>query len=125
MDGMSAARWKRAEREVAAALGGQRLPNSGRGQPDVEAPGFGRALAVQVKTTTALPLWLTAAVEQAARDAGAEGVPVVVLNEVRRGVRARRLVVLDLAVFRALIAGGVSPPEAQPMTPAVDAEVLR
>ncbi len=56
-------RWKKQERSVAALLGGVRLPNSGRGQPDVRAPG----LAGQVKLMKALPLWLLGAVEQAGR----------------------------------------------------------
>ena len=98
-------RWKNAERQIAAALGGQRLPNNGRGQPDVVAGPF----RCQVKTTKALPAWLVAAVEQAARDAGADGVPVVVLNEVRRGVKARRLVVLDLDDFRRLTVADIPP----------------
>lgn len=100
---MSAARWKRQEREIAAALGGARLPNAGVGQCDVRAGGW----AVQVKTTKALPLWLTAAVDQAARDAGEDDVPAVVLSEVRQGVKARRLVVLDFGLFCRLIAGPV------------------
>jgi hypothetical protein len=56
---VSAARWKRSEQAVARALGGARLPNAGRGQPDVRCPGW----AVQVKTTTALPKWLTVVVD--------------------------------------------------------------
>ncbi len=101
---MSAGRWKRAEREIAAALGGRRLPNSGTGQPDVRLPGF----ALQIKTRRELPAWLWAAVEQAARDAGPDERPAVVLNEVRAGVKARRLVVLDFAAFAALIGGEVT-----------------
>ncbi len=89
---MSDQRWKRQEREVAALLGGVRLPNSGRGQPDVIAG----TLAIQVKTTKALPAWLTDAVDQATRDAGADQLPSVVLNAVSQGRRARRLVVFDL-----------------------------
>jgi len=85
-------RWKRAERQIAAALGGGRLPSNGRGQPDVRAGGW----AVQVKTVKALPAWLVAAVDQAARDAGPGEAPVVVLIEVRQGCKARRLAVLDL-----------------------------
>ncbi len=96
----SAARWKRQEREIAAALGGVRLPNSGRGQPDVIAGN----LAVQVKTRATPPAWLTAALNEAARDAaatGPEAVPVVALSGVTAGRKARRLVVLDLATFAA------------------------
>ena len=99
---MSAAqRWKRQEREIAAALGGVRLPNSGRGQPDVLAGN----LAVQVKTRATLPAWLVAALDQAERDAAATSpdvVPVVILSAVRAGRKARRVVVLDLDAFAAL-----------------------
>ncbi len=89
---MSAGRWKWHEREIAALLGGVRLLNNGRGQPDVLAGN----LAVQVKTTKALPAWLTAAMDQATRDAGAGQLPAVVLSECRQGRKARRLVLFDL-----------------------------
>ncbi|MDP9469542.1 MAG: hypothetical protein M3Q71_02600 [Chloroflexota bacterium] len=98
---MSGQRRKRSERAVAAALGGQRLPNTGRGQPDVRLPGWG----LQIKTRTELPGWLWSAMQQAERDAGPDERPAVVLCEVRPGVKARRLVVLDFAVFAALIGG--------------------
>lgn len=90
---MADKRWKRAEREIAALLGGVRLPNSGRGQPDVIAG----TLAVQVKTRTTLPGWLVDAIDQAIRDAGDTQQPVVVLNLVTQGRKARRLLVADLA----------------------------
>ncbi len=99
---VSGQRWKAQERAVAAALGGQRLPNTGASQCDVRAPGW----AVQVKSRTALPAWLWSAVEQATRDAGLDERPALVLCEVRPGVKARRLVVLDLELFAALIGGG-------------------
>ncbi len=89
---MTDQRWKRHEREIAALLGGVRLPNNGRGQPDVTASN----LAVQVKTTKALPAWLIAAVDQVTRDVGAGQLPAVVLSEVRQGRKARRLVLFDL-----------------------------
>ncbi|MDP9359624.1 MAG: hypothetical protein M3R02_30915, partial [Chloroflexota bacterium] len=97
--GVSTQRWKRAEREIAAALGGRRLPNSGTGQPDVRLPGF----ALQIKTRRELPAWLWAAVDQATRDAGPDERPAVVLNQVNQGRRARRLLVIDLEIFAALI----------------------
>lgn len=97
---MSDTRWKRHERVIAERLGGRRLPNSGAGQPDVLA---GR-LAVQVKTRQALPTWLVAAIEQATRDASAGMTPVVARCEARQGVQTRRLVVLDLDHFAALLA---------------------
>ncbi|MDP9355157.1 MAG: hypothetical protein M3R02_07715 [Chloroflexota bacterium] len=56
-----------------------------------------------MKTRHELPAWLWAAVDQAARDAGPGESPAVVFNEVRQGRRARRLVVLDLELFAALI----------------------
>lgn len=85
-------RWKQQERSVAARLGGIRLPNNGRGQPDVRAPG----LAVQVKTMQQMPLWLTAAVAQATRDADPGELPIVVFCVAARGRTTRRLLVVDL-----------------------------
>jgi len=99
---MSGQRWKAQERQVAKALGGQRLPNIGRGQCDVRAPGW----ALQVKTRTALPGWLWAAMDQAERDVGPDEAPAVVLCEVKAGRKAKRLAVLDFDRFAALIAGG-------------------
>jgi len=90
-------RWKQQERSVAALLGGIRLPNNGRGQPDVRASG----LAVQVKTMQQLPRWLTEAVAQATRDADPDELPLVVLCAVSRGRKVRRLLVVD---FDTLIA---------------------
>ncbi len=97
---MSATRWQRQERAIAAALGTRRLPNVGAGQPDCRCPGW----AVQVKTRKELPGWLVAALDQAARDAGAGERPAVVLSAVSQGRKARRLVVLDFEDWRALVA---------------------
>ncbi|MDP9358632.1 MAG: hypothetical protein M3Q71_14000 [Chloroflexota bacterium] len=96
---MSGQRWKAQERAVAAALGGQRLPNIGTGQCDVRAG----AWSIQVKSRRELPGWLWSAMEQARRDAGPDERAALVLCEVRPGVKARRLVVLDLELFAALI----------------------
>lgn len=95
---MPSTRCKQQEREIATALSGVRLPNSGKGQPDVIAGN----LAVQVKTRQTLPGWLLAAMDQAERDADAEQVPVEVLSAACRGRRARRLVVLVLDAFARL-----------------------
>ena len=84
---MSAGRWKRHEREVAAILGGVRLPNNGHGQPDVLTPD----LAVQVKTRKAIPAWLHEALDQAARDCDSERIPVVVLCAASQGHSTRRM----------------------------------
>ncbi len=89
-------KWKNQERQVAAALGGVRLPNTGTGQPDVRAGRY----AVQVKTRLTLPTWLTGAVEQAERDADTGEIPVVVLSEVSQGRKARRLVVMAFNDWR-------------------------
>ena len=90
---MSDTRWKRHEREIAAAMGGIRLPNVGRGQPDVIAGN----VAVQVKTRKVLPSWLTNAVDQATQDAPVGMVPVVVLSEATQGRKSRRLLIVELA----------------------------
>jgi hypothetical protein len=97
---MSAGRWKRQERQIAAALGAHGLPNNGVGQPDIRAHDW----AMQVKTRKQIPAWLWAAVDQAERDAGAGERLAVVLSEVTRGTRARRLVVLDFDAWAADVA---------------------
>lgn len=89
---MSAGRWKRHEREIAAILGGVRLPNNGHGQPDIITD----ELAVQVKTRKTLPSWLHDAIDQAARDADEDHMPVVVLAEASQGRKTRRYLVVDL-----------------------------
>ena len=99
---MSVGRWKRQEREIAAALGTQRIPNNGAGQPDIRAHGW----AVQVKTRKQIPAWLWAAVDQAEQDAETGERPAVVLSEVTEGTRARRLVVLDFDAWAAGIGAG-------------------
>jgi hypothetical protein len=86
----SASRWKNQEREIARALGTERIPNSGYGQPDVRVPGY----AIQVKTKKVLPAWLMAFLDQATRDAGPGETPVVVISEVSQGKKARRLVLM-------------------------------
>ena len=104
---MSAQRWKRQEREIARALGAERIPNNGGGQPDIRTPS---GWAVQVKTRAELPAWLLAAVDQAARDAGDGERPAVVLSEVSQGRKAWRLVVLDFDTWAAEI-GACEPRE--------------
>lgn len=89
---MSAGRWKRHEREIAATLGGVRLPNTGQGQPAVITDD----LAVQVKTRKRLPAWVHSAVDQAEQDADGGQLPAVVLAEAVKGRRTRRYLVVDL-----------------------------
>ena len=92
-------RWKRHEREIARLLGGQRLPNNGRGQADV----ISGSLAVEVKCRE-LPQWLVNALAQAERNAPVGMVPVVVLVDSRRGVKAKRVAVMDFELFQQLVA---------------------
>ena len=88
--------WKRAERQVAAALGTTRNPNNGRRQADIDAGPF----AVEHKTRKTIPAWLTSALRQAS--ASADGrTPIVVLTHVRQGVKAKRYVVLDFSDWAA------------------------
>ncbi len=108
-------KWKNQERQIAAALGGTRLPNNGFGQPDVRAGRY----AIQVKSRQTLPTWLTEAVDQAQRDANAGEIPVLVLSQVSQGRRARRYVVMTFDVWRDLAGrtgGGGSPEGADEKT---------
>lgn len=91
--------WKRCEREVAARLGGRRVPITGRQRGDV--PDIKHEwLSVEVKTRKALPTWLKDAVAQAVAAASPTQLPIVVLHQV--GERhSRDLVVLPLSEFEA------------------------
>ncbi len=74
------ARWKEVERAVAAKLGGQRVPITGRQRgdvPDVQHPW----LSIEVKHRQLLPAWLHNAMSQAVAAARAGQLPVVVLHE--------------------------------------------
>lgn len=71
-------------------MGTERNPNTGLPCADADTDLF----AMQIKTRLSLPGWLWAAVDQARGDAGGK-VPIVVLSEVRPGVKARRLVVVE------------------------------
>jgi len=72
--------WKSTERAVAAQLGGQRVPITGRQRgdvPDVQHDW----LAVEVKHRKALPAWLHDAMAQAVAAQRDGQLPVVVLHE--------------------------------------------
>jgi hypothetical protein len=87
-------RWKRHERLVARALGGERLPNTGRSRPDALAGPW----AIEVKTRRSLPRWLLKAIAQAEEGARATGRPplVVLVHAPGQGRRARRLALMPL-----------------------------
>jgi len=92
-------RWKRHERLIARALGGQRQPNTGKRGPDVVAGPW----AIEVKTWRTLPQWLLAAISQAEEGARATGkLPLVVLvHAPGRGRKARRYGLLPLEALMA------------------------
>ncbi len=73
--------WKRRERQVAAAIGGTRVPITGRQRgdaPDVEHPLF----AIEIKTRAKFPGWLHNAMHQAEACATDNSKwPVVILIE--------------------------------------------
>lgn len=89
--------WKHAERRIAAALGGKRVPVSGRGRgdaPDIEHP----SLSIEVKSRRTLPTWLGDALHQAEASSTGDRIPVAVLHQDRARYRDA-LVVLRLEDF--------------------------
>lgn len=70
--------WKEHERRTARRLSGVRTGNTGKASSDVQAGAF----AVECKSRKALPTWLTDAMTQAKRNAGANQVGIVVLHQV-------------------------------------------
>jgi hypothetical protein len=90
-------RWKRHERLVARALGGQRQSNTGLRGPDVVAGSW----VCEVKLRSRLPLWLERGLSQAeaaARERGSAPLLVIVWPQ-GRGRRAKRLAILPLEVL--------------------------
>jgi hypothetical protein len=86
--------WKAHERAIAKALGGERLPNTGKRSPDVVAGPW----AIEVKTRRSLPRWLLAAIAQAEEGARATGrLPLLVLTLAPgKGRKVRRYALLPL-----------------------------
>ena len=96
--------WKRHERLIARALGGQRQPNTGRRGPDVLTPQW----ACEVKLRSRLPLWLERAftqAETAAEERGRTPLLVVVCPQ-GKGRRAKKLAILPLETLIGLCAAG-------------------
>ena len=74
------ARWKEVERAVAAKLGGQRVPITGRQRgdaPDVQHPW----LSIEVKHRQLLPAWLHDAMSQAIASVRGNQLPVAILHQ--------------------------------------------
>ncbi len=99
--------WKRTERKIAAQLGGQRVPVTGRARGD--APDIRHAwLSIEAKHRAKLPEWLHDAMRQAEASQQAAQLPIVVLHE--SGQRhGQDLVVLRLADFTAWFGAGEPP----------------
>lgn len=78
--------WKEIERRVAAKLGGERVPITGRirgSAPDVEH-GW---LSIEVKHRRSLPDWLHDAMDQAVKSKRTpEHMPLVILHEHRQKI---------------------------------------
>jgi hypothetical protein len=92
--------WKNTERRVAAILGGERVPVTGRQRgsaPDIAHP----SLAIEVKHRAILPAWIRDAMDQAQASVRGEQLPIVVLHQA--GDRfASSFVVLELSDFSTL-----------------------
>lgn len=77
---MSRQTWKATERALAARLGGQRVPVSGRARgdaPDIAHP----RLSIECKHRQSLPAWLRGTMAQAVACAGPDQIPVAILHE--------------------------------------------
>lgn len=70
--------WKRCESEIASALGGERVPVTGRKGADI-AHGW---LAPEVKSRESVPKWLVESVRQAREGAAPGKLPVVIVHQV-------------------------------------------
>ncbi len=96
---MSPDRWKRHGRDMAGLLGGRRLPNNGRGPPDVSATTPFGNLASQLKKRAAVPAGRLAPMDQGTLDASAsdpDTVPIVVIAHPSPGKETWRHAVLEL-----------------------------
>jgi hypothetical protein len=102
---VSGAQWKQRERGTAAQLGTIRLPSNGKAQPDMIATMAGYTLAIEHKSLKGtLPLWLSRALDQAARNAPTETLPVVVVAaSTGPGKPIRRVAMIDLRQLPALL----------------------
>jgi len=94
---MNRATWKASERRMAEALGGQRVPVTGRGRgsaPDIEHPLF----AIEHKAGRVMSPRLLKAVDQAmAAAAGTDKTPLVTIEQsAGMGRQSRRFVLLRL-----------------------------
>ena len=97
--------WKACERKIAALLGGERVPVSGRGRgysPDIRH----ERLSIEVKSRKKLPAWVEDAMKQAEASAKDEQLPIVALHQDGRRY-ADSLVVLRFEDFSDYLKGSV------------------
>ena len=85
--------WKAAERRVAKALGGRRLPNSGARQEDVACARF----SVEVKQGAQIPKLIIDAMEQAKRNAPEGKRPIMALHPKSKRTTYACVTATDLA----------------------------
>jgi hypothetical protein len=89
--------WKRAEREIASRIGGERVPVPGRArgsEPDIRH----FWLSIECKQRRRLPDWIRDAMDQAKAAARWHQLPVAILHEA--GTRySTSLIVLELGDF--------------------------
>jgi hypothetical protein len=71
--------WKRTERVIAARLGGQRVPVSGRQRGDAPDVAHDR-LSIEVKHRKSIPGWLRDAMHQAAASSTNGRLPVAIIH---------------------------------------------
>lgn len=84
--------WKRAERRIAAVLGGERLRKGGTPSADVESDWA----VAEVKHRKKLPAWIKAGVRQAEDHAPASKIALCILVEANTN---KTLVVMDIGMF--------------------------
>lgn len=103
---MSELRWKKAERKLAALVGGKRKPVDGsRAGIDVETPLFG----YQLKSRSDLPAWLGEWLDGIVGRAEQEGkVGVLVLHRPGQEMRGTAIAVVRLADWVALHGDGAA-----------------
>lgn len=89
--------WKRAEREIARRIGGERVPITGRARgsaPDIRH----EWLSIECKQRRRLPEWILDAMSQAKASRRGDQLPVAILHESGRPYSSA-LVVLELSDF--------------------------
>lgn len=90
--------WKRSERAIAQALGGERIPVNGRAGPDIAHA----LLAPEVKSRAKVPAYLYDWLAQARNGAPAGRLPCVILHAAGQA-HAGDLVILSLSDLAELL----------------------